>query len=157
MRRTLFILFAICALALPACDDLKTEESRKVLLGIATQVRQLDAETTKLQKQLKDSDVEQLKKINAKIDSKAKLREQLVQSAATTVKIPDGGSLLLGGLKSVLSEDRKSGNPIVDHIPVLSFFFSKKGRAEELDNLLILVRGQITDMAEAERRIMGGY
>ena len=79
-----------------------------------------------------------------------------MQSAATTVKIPDGGSLLLGGLKTALSEDRKSTTPVIDNIPVLSFFFRKKGRVEELDNLVILVKGDITDLTgEATRHSRG--
>ena len=79
--------------------------------------------------------------------------ELQVQRAATTVRVPDGGTLLLGGLKNIRQQDLKSETPWVSSIPFLSFFFGRKGTAEEMDNLMVIVKATITDLQEQEARL----
>jgi type II secretory pathway component GspD/PulD (secretin) len=79
--------------------------------------------------------------------------ELLVQSAATTVRVPDGGTLLLGGLKNISQKDLKSSTPFFSSIPFASFFFSRKGSSEEMDNLMVIVRATITDLQEQESQL----
>lgn len=85
------------------------------------------------------------------------LPELRVSSAATTVIVPDGGSVLLGGLKTVRFVDRRATVPILSRIPILSFFASQRGRSEETRNLLVLLRATITDMndfrTEADQKL----
>jgi general secretion pathway protein D len=76
------------------------------------------------------------------------LPELEVASAATTVVVPDGGSLILGGLKTIRYYSRKSETPILGKIPILGFFFKSKGISDEVANLMILARAYITDMNE---------
>jgi type II secretory pathway component GspD/PulD (secretin)/tetratricopeptide (TPR) repeat protein len=83
------------------------------------------------------------------------LPELRLQQARTTVRIPDGGSILIGGLKNISTADRQSEVPFLAKIPVLSFLFSRKGRSDEMSNLMILVRATITDLQEQEVRYRG--
>jgi general secretion pathway protein D len=83
------------------------------------------------------------------------LPELRVQQARTTVRIPDGGSILIGGLKNISTVDRQSEIPVLAKIPILSFLFSRKGRSDEMSNLMILVRATITDLQEQEQRFLG--
>ena len=51
--------------------------------------------------------------------------------------------------------DRQSETPFLGKIPILSFLFSRKGRSDEMSNLMILVRATVTDLREEEERILG--
>ena len=84
------------------------------------------------------------------------LPELRIQQARVTVRIPDKGSILIGGLKNISTVDRQSSTPFVDQIPLLSFLFSRKGRSDEISHLMILVRAEITDLHEQEDQYMGG-
>jgi len=84
------------------------------------------------------------------------LPELRLQQARTTVRLPDRGSILIGGLKNITTVDRESGSPFLSKLPLLSFLFSRKGRSDEVSNLMILVRAEITDLAEQEENLMGG-
>ena len=83
------------------------------------------------------------------------LPELKLQQAKTTVRIPDGGSILIGGLKNISTVDRSSEVPLIAKIPLLSFLFSRKGRSDEMSNLMILVRATITDLQEQEAKFRG--
>jgi tetratricopeptide (TPR) repeat protein len=83
------------------------------------------------------------------------LPELRLQQARLTVRIPDKGSILVGGLKSITTIDRQSETPLFAEIPFLCFLFSRKGRSDEMTNLMILVRAEITDLASQEEMYMG--
>ena len=75
--------------------------------------------------------------------------------AESTVRIPDGGSILLGGLKDINIEDKKSTTPILGNIPILSALFTRKGKSEEVEHLMIMVTATITDLTEQADRMRG--
>lgn len=81
--------------------------------------------------------------------------ELSVQRVETTVRVPDGGTVVVGGLKNILLQDRKTDIPWLGDIPLLSFFFSRKGKAEELRNLMILVTANVIDLNEQEELQVG--
>jgi type II secretory pathway component GspD/PulD (secretin) len=81
------------------------------------------------------------------------LPELQYRSAETTVKVPDGGSVVIGGLKSISTVDRRSETPILSQIPILNFFFSRKGRSDEISDLIIVLRVDILDLDERERKL----
>ncbi len=83
------------------------------------------------------------------------LPELRLQRARTTVRLPDGGSIVIGGLKNISTVDRSSEVPFIAKIPILSFLLSRKGRSDEQSNLMIIVRAKITDLQEEEARIRG--
>jgi type II secretory pathway component GspD/PulD (secretin) len=80
------------------------------------------------------------------------LPEINIQKAQTTVRVPNGGTLLIGGLKNISSQDLKSGTPILSRIPIVSFFFSRRASSQDMSNLLIVIRARITDLSEEEIR-----
>ncbi len=81
------------------------------------------------------------------------LPELEYRAAATTVRVPDRGWVVIGGLKNVTTVDRRSETPILSQIPILSFFFSKKGRSDEISDLIILLHVRIIDLDEEENRL----
>ena len=78
------------------------------------------------------------------------LPELEVQKIRTRVMVPDGGTILLGGMKVVDQQTRESGIPFLDGIPILSFFFSRKGKYESYRKLVILLTARIVIPEEFE-------
>lgn len=78
-----------------------------------------------------------------------------LQSVETTVRIPDQGTLLLGGLKSYTNNDAKLDIPILGDIPVIGFFFSQRTKSEEQRDLIILIKAKIIDLEEEEEKAVG--
>jgi type II secretory pathway component GspD/PulD (secretin) len=72
------------------------------------------------------------------------------ESLKTTVVVPDGGTILLGGLKYYVEQDMMSGLPVLSDIPILSFFFSHKGKSTVMKDLIIMLRVQIIILEEME-------
>jgi len=66
-----------------------------------------------------------------------------IQRVRTTVTIPDNATVLLGGLKFSEEQQKFSGIPILSHIPILSFFTSRRGKYTSRRNLLILLKAKI--------------
>ncbi|GAB4156854.1 MAG: general secretion pathway protein GspD [Planctomycetota bacterium] len=71
-----------------------------------------------------------------------------VTNFSTTVRVPDGGSVLLGGLRQVLTKERRAEIPILAQIPIVSFFFKQEGTSDENKSLMVLVRATITDVRD---------
>ena len=78
------------------------------------------------------------------------LPEINIQKAQTTVRVPNGGTLLIGGLKNIGIVDLKSETPLLSKIPIVSFFFSRRGSGQDFSNLLIVIRARIVDLGEEE-------
>ncbi|MCK6455488.1 MAG: hypothetical protein L6Q92_03005 [Phycisphaerae bacterium] len=79
---------------------------------------------------------------------------QLVRSTTnqirTTVSVPDGGTLLIGGLKQSGERERDAGVPILSRIPVLKRAFSNTSLVKDDQVLLILIKPKIIIQEEAE-------
>jgi len=73
-----------------------------------------------------------------------------LQKVRTRVILPDGGTLMLGGMKILEEQEMDSGIPYLNQIPVLSFFFSRKGTYETYQKLVILLTANIILMDELE-------
>lgn len=78
------------------------------------------------------------------------LPELQVQRVRTTVTMPDGGTLLLGGLKFFEERRAESTVPWLGDVPIMSFVFSRKGTYTERKNLLVLIRAEIVRPEENE-------
>ena len=73
----------------------------------------------------------------------------------TTVSVPDGGTVLLGGLK-LLNEGRNEfGPPVLSKIPYISRLFKNVGYGRDTSSLLIMVTPRIIINAEEELRQTG--
>ncbi len=73
----------------------------------------------------------------------------------TTVSIPDGGTLLIGGLTNYDQTHNYAATPFLSKIPFLSALFSAKTDAQNRQSLVILVKAQIIDQREIETERFG--
>jgi len=73
-----------------------------------------------------------------------------IQRLRTTVTIPDGATLMLGGMKSLVDRRLDSGIPFLKDIPLVSFFSSRKGTEKSSTKVMILVRAKIIIPEEHE-------
>ncbi|MCE9593516.1 MAG: hypothetical protein K8S98_04920 [Planctomycetes bacterium] len=78
------------------------------------------------------------------------LPEVDIQKVRTTVPMPDGGTVMLGGLKVSEKKDLDSGVPILSKIPLIRFLFERKGTYSSNRKLLILLRAGIVIPSEVE-------
>ena len=78
------------------------------------------------------------------------LPETTLRRVRTTITMPDGGTVLLGGMKISNKKRLESGIPILSQIPIVSFLFGRKGVSVTNSNLLILIRASIVIPAEHE-------
>lgn len=78
------------------------------------------------------------------------LPEVDIQKVRTTVPMPDGGTVMLGGLKVSEKKDMTSGVPILSKVPLLRVLFERKGTYESNRKLLILLKAGIVIPAEIE-------
>ncbi|MEZ5974878.1 MAG: hypothetical protein R3E96_08535 [Planctomycetota bacterium] len=81
------------------------------------------------------------------------LPELEVQSINTSSTLPDGGSVLLGGLSSIRTIERRAEVPWIGRIPILGFLFKSEGYNDERESLMILIRAQITDVREEAAKL----
>ncbi|MBK7878081.1 MAG: hypothetical protein IPJ77_20675 [Planctomycetes bacterium] len=81
------------------------------------------------------------------------LPELEVQSVNTTAIIPDGGSIMLGGLSSVRNIERRAEVPWFAKIPIIGFLFKQEGYNDENKSLMILIRARITDVYDEIAKI----
>ena len=78
------------------------------------------------------------------------LPEVDLRRVRTSIPMPDGGTVLLGGLKVSDRQDQSSGVPIVNKIPIVSFFFDRKGHYVSNRKILVLLKAQIVSPQELE-------
>jgi general secretion pathway protein D len=74
-----------------------------------------------------------------------------VQDLQTTVTVPDGGTLLLGGQRLAGETDREMGAPVLNKIPIINRMFSNRATVRDERTLLILVKPKIMINEQAER------
>lgn len=74
------------------------------------------------------------------------LPELEVQQAETTVRVPDGGSLVIGGLKRLRYVNRTAEVPWLGRIPLVGVLFRQKGFDDETASLIVLMKVNITSM-----------
>ena len=70
----------------------------------------------------------------------------------TTVSVPDGGTLLLGGQTLAGEVEREAGVPILSKIPFLKRLFTNRSYAKDEQVLLILVKPTIVIQREQEQK-----
>jgi type II secretory pathway component GspD/PulD (secretin) len=68
----------------------------------------------------------------------------------TSIPMPDGGTVLLGGTKVHQNQDLRSGVPILNKIPLISFLFERQGTFVSNRKLLILLKAKIVIPQESE-------
>ena len=74
----------------------------------------------------------------------------------TTVSVPDGGTILLGGIKR-LSEGRvERGVPMLSKLPYVNRLFTNVGIGREAESLMLMVTPRIIIKEEEEEILIGG-
>jgi type II secretory pathway component GspD/PulD (secretin) len=75
---------------------------------------------------------------------------------STTVSVPDGGTVLLGGLKTLNEGRSEFGPPILSKIPYINRLFRNVGYGKDVQSLMIMVTPRIIINEEEEIRQTGG-
>ena len=81
------------------------------------------------------------------------LPELQVASAKTTVVVPDGGTVVIGGLKKLFFIDQRAEIPFLSDIPILSLLFKKEGEASENRDVILMITATIIDANELKDRL----
>jgi general secretion pathway protein D len=75
-----------------------------------------------------------------------------VTDIKTTVSVPDGGTLLLGGETQSGEVENEAGVPVLSKIPILKRLFTNRSQAKDDIVTLILIRPTIIIEREAEQK-----
>ena len=74
-------------------------------------------------------------------------------TVTTTVSVPDGGTVLLGGIKRLSEGRNEFGVPILDKIPYLDRLFKNVGIGRETSSLMMMVTPRIIIQEEEEDKL----
>ena len=74
-------------------------------------------------------------------------------TVTTTVSVPDGGTVLLGGIKRLSEGRNEYGVPILDKVPYLNRLFKNVGIGREATSLLMMVTPRIIIQEEEEEKM----
>lgn len=76
-------------------------------------------------------------------------------SVSTTVSVPDGGTVLMGGIKRLAEGRTERGMPILSKLPYVSRLFKNVGIGRETQTLMMMVTPRIIIQEEEEEKILG--
>jgi general secretion pathway protein D len=76
-------------------------------------------------------------------------------TVTTTVSVPDGGTVLLGGIKRLKEGRNEFGVPILNKIPYINRLFSNVGIGRETQSLMMMVTPRIIIQEEEEFNLTG--
>jgi general secretion pathway protein D len=76
-----------------------------------------------------------------------------LQQAFTSVTVPNGGTVLLGGFKSMVDSRFESFLPILGEIPILKNLARRKATLQEKRSLVILLSARIVDLRGTEESL----
>ena len=74
----------------------------------------------------------------------------LTHRIRTTVSVPDKGTALLGGQRTVKEYETEVGVPILSKVPYVNRFFTNRSTSREETSLLLLLRPEIIIQQENE-------
>jgi len=75
-----------------------------------------------------------------------------VRAVQTTVTVPDGGTMLIGGMATSTEDYEIVSVPFIRKIPIIKWLFSGRGRTKMQTSLVILVRADILIQGTSEPR-----
>lgn len=73
-----------------------------------------------------------------------------IVSVITVVSVPDGGTVLLGGVKRLREGRNMAGVPILNKVPYISRLFKNSGVGRETESLMLMVTPRIIIQEEEE-------
>ena len=74
-------------------------------------------------------------------------------NVSTTVSVPDGGTILLGGIKRLSEGRNEAGVPILNKIPYINRLFKNVGIGRETQSLMMMVTPRIIIQEEEEAKL----
>jgi general secretion pathway protein D len=74
-------------------------------------------------------------------------------SVVTTVSVPDGGTVLLGGIKRLSEGRNEFGVPLLSKVPYINRLFRNVGIGRDTDSLMMMVTPRIIIQEEEEERL----
>ena len=83
------------------------------------------------------------------------LPEFIFTTVTTTVSVPDGGTVLLGGIKRLREGRNEFGVPILSKVPYVNRLFKNVGLARTTDSLMLMVTPRIIIQEEEEDKLLG--
>jgi general secretion pathway protein D len=75
------------------------------------------------------------------------------QTVTTTVSVPDGGTVLLGGIKRMTEVRRENGVPMLSKIPYINRLFENVAIGKASESLMMMVTPRIIIQSEEEEAI----
>ena len=75
-------------------------------------------------------------------------------NVSTTVSVPDGGTVVLGGIKRLREGRNMNGVPILNKIPYVSRLFKNTAVGRETESLMLMVTPRII-IQEEEEALLG--
>jgi type II secretory pathway component GspD/PulD (secretin) len=78
---------------------------------------------------------------------------QELVTVQTTVSVPDGGTVLLGGVKRLREGRNMAGVPILNKLPYISRLFKNTGVGRETESLMLMVTPRIIIHEEEEANL----
>jgi general secretion pathway protein D len=76
-------------------------------------------------------------------------------TVTSTVSVPDGGTVLLGGIKRLSENRAERGLPILSKIPYINRLFKNVGLARATRSLMMMVTPRIIIQEEEEEKLIG--
>jgi general secretion pathway protein D len=76
-------------------------------------------------------------------------------TVTTTVSVPDGGTVLMGGIKRLSEGRNEAGVPILNKIPYLNRLFKNVGITHDTQSLMMMVTPRIIIQEEEEAALLG--
>jgi len=76
-------------------------------------------------------------------------------TVTTTVSVPDGGTILMGGIKRLSEGRNEFGVPLLNKIPYINRLFSNVGIGRETQSLMMMVTPRIIIQEEEEANLLG--
>ena len=87
--------------------------------------------------------------------STVQLPEFSFTTVTTTVSVPDGGTVLLGGIKRLREGRTERGVPMLNKIPYLNRLFTNTGIGRDAQSLMLMVTPRIIIQEEEEAALLG--
>ena len=79
-------------------------------------------------------------------------------TVTTTVSVPDGGTVLLGGIKRLSEGRNERGVPLLSKVPYINRLFKNVGIGRETQSLMMMVTPRIIIQEEEEEKLgIGGF
>ena len=75
-------------------------------------------------------------------------------SVTTTVSVPDGGTVLMGGIKRLAENRTERGLPILSKLPYVSRLFKNVGIGRDTQTLMMMVTPRIIIQEEEEEKVL---